>query len=270
METSWHSLLTCPLAQDCWNSIGLWNIIEPQLLIHESFAQIFFYLIRAIPQDDVAKFCMMLWSLWSRRNTKLWVNMDETAQECIHRGAAVFSSWNAARKSSAPQTLTPVVTNWMKPPPGFLKCNIDASFHEESGTTGYGICIRDHVGRFYMARTHYSSPLMGVREGEATALLLAINWLHQLEVDFAIVETDCKIIADSLNSSSQDLTEFGDLIKSCKDLLSLKQGFTIQFVKRQANMAAHTLARRAATHAWAHITSTVPTCIASIIFNEMR
>lgn len=66
------------------------------------------------------------------------------------------------------------------------------------------------------------------------------------------------------------ITEFGDLIKQCKNLLDVKQGITIQFVKRQANMVAHTLARRAAINVWAQSFSTLPSCIALIVFNEMR
>lgn len=64
------------------------------------------------------------------------------------------------------------------------------------------------------------------------------------------------------------ITEFGDLIKQCKNLLDVKQGITIQFVNRQANMVAHT--RRAAINVWAQSFSTLPSYIALIVFNEIR
>lgn len=99
---------------------------------------------------------------------------------------------------------------------------MDASFQSDAGTTGYGICIRDHIGQFILAKTSHSLPMLGVSEGEAIVVLMALNWLHQLNVDFAIVETDCKLVVDNTNSSATDLTEFGDLIKSCKNFLSLK------------------------------------------------
>lgn len=106
-------------------------------------------------------------------------------------------------------------------------------------------------------------------EGEAHVLHIGIRWLTDLGFQHAILETGSKALVDRLNSSIIDHTELGDLILACKNLLSLNPHFKVQFARRQANRAAHTLARVAATSACSHIFSFIPDCIASVIINEI-
>lgn len=126
-------------------------------------------------EDVVSQFCMTLWSIWARRNSKLWDNSEESAQQCMYRGASVSTTWMMANEKPLARTAVPHAASWTKSPSGYLKCNIDASFHSASGSTGFGMCIRDHMGQFILAKTCHSWPLMDVKEGEATAMLRALQ-----------------------------------------------------------------------------------------------
>ncbi|MCI22373.1 hypothetical protein A2U01_0043549, partial [Trifolium medium] len=44
------------------------------------------------------------------------------------------------------QTAAHTVHQWQQPPPGFLKCIVDASFYDIDEATGWGWCLRDHQG----------------------------------------------------------------------------------------------------------------------------
>ncbi|MCI11213.1 putative ribonuclease H protein, partial [Trifolium medium] len=46
------------------------------------------------------------------------------------------------------------VQQWMHPPPGYIKCNVDASCYGTAEATGWGWCARDHQGRFIVAGTN--------------------------------------------------------------------------------------------------------------------
>lgn len=41
----------------------------------------------------------------------------------------------------------------------------------------------------------------------ALHVLLALRWLHELGVDTVIIETDWKIVVDSINSNATDVTD---------------------------------------------------------------
>ncbi|CAN1348846.1 hypothetical protein LINPERPRIM_LOCUS41604 [Linum perenne] len=66
--------------------------------------------------------------------------------------------------------------------------------------------------------------------------------LGHMAVDF---ETDAKVVVDGLNQSEDDETEFGDIIALCRSIMDANPGFEVRFERRNRNMVAHTLARRA-------------------------
>ncbi|CAN1129447.1 hypothetical protein LINPERPRIM_LOCUS17443 [Linum perenne] len=57
-------------------------------------------------------------------------------------------------------------------------------------------------------------------------------------------ECDAKVVVVSLQSNNVDLTEFGDLISKCRDILKAHTLFYVVFVRRSANMVAYLIARR--------------------------
>lgn len=67
-----------------------------------------------------------------------------------------------------------------------------------------------------------------------------------------------------------DHFEFGALIQSYGVILHANPTIKVQFVKRQANSAAHTLARVASMFACSQFYSFILDCIVSAIFNEMK
>lgn len=64
---------------------------------------------------------------------------------------------------------------WERPPTGWLKCNVDASFSKKSNKVEIGVCLRHDCGVLIGACTHCFSPMMEVSLGESLGLLLAIN-----------------------------------------------------------------------------------------------
>jgi hypothetical protein len=56
-------------------------------------------------------------------------------------------------------------------------------------------------------------------------------------------ETDSKIVADAILHQHGGFSEFCLLIRHISNLLLSNANFSVKFIKRQANMVAHTLAR---------------------------
>ncbi|XVF66965.1 hypothetical protein PTKIN_Ptkin10aG0082300 [Pterospermum kingtungense] len=82
-------------------------------------------------------------------------------------------------------------------------------------------------------------------------------------------ETDAKTVVDAVQWSSMDFTEFGTSVESCRQVLNSDRHFSIGFVKRLTNVAAHELARVARSFANPAYFDNPPTCIEHLIMNEI-
>jgi hypothetical protein len=86
-------------------------------------------------------------------------------------------------------------------------------------------------------------------------------------VDF---EIDSKLTADAFLSTRNDLSEFGSIISSSRSLFNTSfSNSRVKFVRRQANVVAHALAREATSLASPAVYFDIPNCIETLIINEM-
>lgn len=106
---------------------------------------------------------------------------------------------------------------WQKPPLGFVKCNVDASFFHHEQKTEVGLCLRDDFGAYIMAKSVRWPHLLSVREGEAEGLLVALYWMQELGYANIIFELDCKVVVDSVSNSTLENSEFSSIIQNCRD-----------------------------------------------------
>ncbi|CAN1828205.1 hypothetical protein LINPERHAP1_LOCUS32159 [Linum perenne] len=135
-------------------------------------------------------------------------------------------------------------TKWHNPPIGKLKCNVDAAFRERELWWGCGISLRNHEGAVVSIRTSWRRGLPTVKEGEALALLEAMEWLENSGYRDVIIEVDSSIVAAAVMSHEDDTTEFGGIIAKCREICNSQSSFQVNGVRRNRNRVAHELAQR--------------------------
>jgi ribonuclease HI len=158
---------------------------------------------------------------------------------------------------------------WLPPRHGWLKCNVDAAFHNSGSITSGGWCIRDENGQFIRAGTNWLRGALTIPEAEALALLEAMRVACDLNMHNVIFETDAQVVAGAAYSRHVGVSLFSTIILNIKNLLLLNPNFEVKFVKRQANSVAHKLARAANSWASRCIFYSVPLCIEHQLLNEM-
>jgi ribonuclease HI len=139
----------------------------------------------------------------------------------------------------------------------------------EQHSFGIGMCIRNHRGHFIKAATTWHEGNPPPQEAEAIGLHDAILWLRQLGISNVHFELDCKLVVDSIVDRTNNQAEFGTIISICKSLLSQSPNFKISFVRRQANSVAHSLAKVSRMYARHQVFDLIPSCIHSIVRNEI-
>jgi ribonuclease HI len=225
--------------------------------------------------------------LWKHRNLRIWDDVTETSAVVVERARNMVTDWQLANapeslaSHSSSQHLTDVnmgsstsrqrnIIKWQPPMSGRYKCNIDAAFSSHLNRTGIGVCVRNSEGTFVLAKTLTHPCTVSVDVGEALGLHAALQWLSDMTFDNVDFETDSKLTVDAFQSTRNDLSEFGCIISSCRSLFShLFSNSRVEFVRRQANAVAHTLAREATHSASSAVYYEIPACIESLIINEM-
>ncbi|XVF75961.1 hypothetical protein PTKIN_Ptkin13bG0229200 [Pterospermum kingtungense] len=104
-------------------------------------------------------------------------------------------------------------------------------------------------GEFIAGQSVSLVGLHEVKECEALALLEALRWVQGLVMEKVIFETDSRIVVDAVTSKKEDLTEFGSIIDQCRSILSFHNTFMVKFVRRRANVVAHSMAQQSRYHA---------------------
>jgi ribonuclease HI len=90
---------------------------------------------------------------------------------------------------------------------------------------------------------------MTVLEGEAVALLETLHFADANRWDQVVFESDSSTLVQALSSPGHGDSEFYAIVSSIIYQLSLHSNFEMKFVRRQANMVVHSLART--TCSWA-------------------
>jgi hypothetical protein len=184
----------------------------------------------------------------------------------------LWEEWTAIQKvqrvSVCSLQLQPVL-RWQKPPYGWYKCNVDAGFHQGINKTSTSWCLRDHLGRFVMAETTWFEGNCSIVEGEAIALFEALKAMQLRNIHQVQFETDSKNVADAILHQHSGYSEFNLLVGHISNLLLSNANFSVKFIKRQANMVAHTLARAVISWSSRCTFETLPLCITQLLLNEM-
>lgn len=138
IETSCHLFFACSLSRNVWIQKGLWNYVDECLTEGECFAEVFFLICDKLSKASIIKFVMNLWSILQARNNKVWEGKEDSPQAISSRANSYWRVMGCSKdftfKSQTSNSETHGVS-WCKPPMGFIKCNIDAAFPNDSNIT---------------------------------------------------------------------------------------------------------------------------------------
>ena len=136
-------------------------------------------------------------------------------------------------------------THWLPPPEGLYKANFDVAFFGNSGTTGIGVVVRDSKGEIIAALSQKILEPHSVDAAEALACNRAVVFAKELSLFSVIVEGDSMRIVQAASNKRANLTLFGHVINEIHESCSSFNRISFQHVRRDGNMLAHSLARRA-------------------------
>jgi len=128
-----------------------------------------FCILQKFQPTQCSLFGTILWSLWKRRNLKLWQRIHETNAQVVERDVHMREYWKLVQEMRESVRITEAqpqlrrsrthAHTWKRHASCRYKGNFDASFSSNHNKVGIGMCICDSDSSFVLARTTWFSPL---------------------------------------------------------------------------------------------------------------
>ena len=134
------------------------------------------------------------------------------------------------------------VQSWRPPSSDSYKLNFDAVVFEDTGSSGFGVIIRNYKGEF-MATLSAKGPVVSdSEEAKALARRRALEFTVDARFEELVVQGDNAMVIKSISSLRALQSRLGNVYA---DIHCLVAGSKLSFgcVKRTANTVVHSLAR---------------------------
>ncbi|GLT82827.1 hypothetical protein SLE2022_011630 [Rubroshorea leprosula] len=199
----------------------------------------------------IEQWAIICWNIWKARNKIYFEHAACNPEQVLFKADATFKDYCSCpgRDLLVPpkqiMMRKQVTFVWARPPPGFLKINVDASFMSNSGMAALAMVSRDSYGKLLVGRTWICSaisPLMA----EVNALLKAVQSAVDMGLDRVIFESDNEtLISDAQQDSQPPPWEINSIIHNIRSFCTSRPNFSFSFVPREGNRVANWVARSA-------------------------
>jgi hypothetical protein len=188
--------------------------------------------------------------IWFRRNSVVFGGsfappkiVFSTAVDQVE----AFSTATALSVPKRPQPSTTCVPKWVSPPMGFVKLNWDASVDRKGQKMGIGLIVRDHAGGVVIMACESKKFVHNPAVAEALAARRGVELCAEWGIRKLLLEGDALQIVQALISDTGGWAPYDVITMDAKQKLQNFQEFDVMHVPREANCAAHCLAKLALT-----------------------
>lgn len=190
---------------------------------------------------------IILWCIWKNKNDVVWNGRGKRAHDTYIDAIFVYdqkSMSNLLHDVSENSHTCLGSRQWIKPPEGVLKCNVDAFVSVHSSFFGFGCVMRNSFGVVLVVVHGNLVEKFDPSFAEAISVREALSWLKNLDYPNIIMESDALVVVDALNNSEPDSSCFGIVDDDCKILAMDFSSCHFGFCYRSANRAARALTRK--------------------------
>jgi ribonuclease HI len=152
---------------------------------------------------------------------------------------ALTKNYKAARKKGLQ-----IQQGRLKPPVGKVMVNVDAAFDEDEGCGSVGIVVRDSTGGVLTAAHNFVPHLVDAPMVEAYALKEGLMLAQHIGCNRLIFQSYCMGVVDKMKDGGFTANSTTALYDECNIIWSDFQDIMIEHCNREANQAAHNLAKR--------------------------
>jgi ribonuclease HI len=267
-----HILWECPSTRDVWSACD--RRVQKSQGIYGSFMEVMEMITERCTRDEVNLFAVTAKKIWARRNSVLhegvFLHPTRIVREAKEMLQAMFTPVEEDTASRRTEEMS-ATAKWVKPPFGRVKINWDVAFDKTGQYIGFGAIIRDHNGHVQAAKCMRINGAQTPVVGEALAAVAAMEFGKEQGMSDIILEGDSLQVVLAIKEEGPNLQIYGHIVDDVKLLLNSCRSWMVGHVRREANRAAHGLAKEGllspTTRIWRN---DLPDCIFNIVLVELN
>lgn len=241
-----HCLIFCPLVKNLWKNTVFWNHLKR--MHYAKFLDCLLLLVKVLKVVELEKFVFMVWAIWKEfcilsHKTNMPLRSIDIDW--------VFSYIDAFKKVTEVGSMEQVSghisaeSGWVAPLPNHHRVDVDAGYDEARNSFSVAAVIRNHLGFVVGAKAQLIRHPGSVKGAELTAILYGLKYCLQLGFDIAQIYSDSSLAVNGVHQDLDDYSPNGIIIMEIQSLLSAHGSISLFHMRRNANEAAHQLARHA-------------------------
>ncbi|CAL8992566.1 unnamed protein product [Prunus brigantina] len=248
-ETIEHALLTCPWVMGVWFGSPLGFIGDRQHVTSLDRWILSLTLLAGSSKDEVNRvitvLSFLMWSIWKARCKAIFEQQRPNPGLVIKGAMEAWTDFQnsaprlGASNSDANEESEVVMgTIWQAPLVPYLKLNVDAAWLSNSGQTGIGIIIRNHLGELKGGKMCRTTAMSAV-DAEARAVMEGLSFAADQGYSHIWVESDSKpLINCCLGKIDKGAWELYPSLGRIRELKSKFSSVRWNWIPREANAVA--------------------------------
>ena len=189
--------------------------------------------------------------IWLRRNSLIHENIFAHPTQLLRdarQSLEEFYRANNKAENEEPNEKDITIVKWKPLPRSMIKLNWDASLNAKDGCVGLGLIERDSQGKCLATRSMSVGAKIDVARVEAMAAANAVIFCKEMGYNNVIFEGDALQVIKAIDMEVPCMCSYGHVIESIREELHRFEKASFIHVNREANYAAHELAKLATTY----------------------
>lgn len=175
----------------------------------------------------------------------LFQHRNHHPMEDYQRAFRAHMEWKNSRDASSRNVSTPrKISQWLPPPPGWLKCNFDASFNKDSEVAGVGWIIRNSEGVFYVLVWFVLIICYHLYKLRLLVFFTLCNKFGFGVGDMFGLKEIVPNLSTIINSMQGNNAELGNILHDIRHWISLLPLCSLEAVNRERNAATDALSKQ--------------------------
>ncbi|XP_031115793.1 uncharacterized protein LOC116019649 [Ipomoea triloba] len=200
----------------------------------------------SLPKDVIIQVIVICWAAWENRNNMVFNQHCMNPKTMVATALMYYNDWLRIRSATTSSILSQNSVVWSKkwqpPMHNFLKVNVDVALDFTRKRMGFGWVVRGEGGVVNAMGWRVEEGVFSVHEAEAVGVREVLSWVKQKGWSRVIVETDAQVVSKAVYDGGRS-GPFGLIIEDIRSILHHLDLVVVHFVKRDANMLAHAIAK---------------------------
>jgi ribonuclease HI len=207
--------------------------------------------------------------IWLRRNSLIFNRSFSDPASIISHARDIMSTFTEVHLRSPESGLPHSQARWERPPLGWKKINWDAALEISNRRVGIGLVVRNDAGDIEAASTVCIPFVTDPTLAEALGAWHALLFCRKQRYTHVILEGDSQEVVKALRKEGPCWMSYGHIIEDTRSCFQFINPLEVNFVRREANRAAHVMAQYAISSQLNHVwMGECPPFIRNIVVSE--